>query len=104
MIPEIDETTSTVKVTFFVDPGKRVYVRRVIMEGNAKTRDEVLRREVRQMEASPISTLEVERSKTRLSRLGHFDEVDVETPAVPGTSHRVIFWPVPVSHNLRDWC
>tara|TARA_R110002095_G_scaffold99455_3_gene87516 strand:+ start:486 stop:2777 length:2292 start_codon:yes stop_codon:yes gene_type:complete len=89
MIPEIDETTSTVKVTFFVDPGKRVYVRRVIMEGNAKTRDEVLRREVRQMEASPISTLEVERSKTRLSRLGHFDEVDVETPAVPGTTDQV---------------
>tara|TARA_R110002074_G_scaffold402342_1_gene608120 strand:+ start:60345 stop:62636 length:2292 start_codon:yes stop_codon:yes gene_type:complete len=89
MIPEIDETTSTVKVTFFVDPGKRVYVRRVIMEGNAKTRDEVLRREVRQMEAAPISTLEVERSKTRLSRLGHFDEVDVETPAVPGTTDQV---------------
>lgn len=89
MIPEIDAENSTVKVTFFVDPGKRVYVRRVIMEGNAKTRDEVLRREVRQMEAAPISTLEVERSKTRLSRLGHFDEVDVETPAVPGTTDQV---------------
>ena len=51
MIPEIDDESSTVKITFFVDPGKRVYVRRVIMEGNTKTRDEVLRREVRQMEA-----------------------------------------------------
>ncbi|MEH6503641.1 MAG: outer membrane protein assembly factor BamA [Cycloclasticus sp.] len=89
MIPEIDAATSTVKVTFFVDPGKRVYVRRVIMEGNSKTRDEVLRREVRQMEAAPISTLEVERSKSRLSRLGHFDEVGVETPAVPGTTDQV---------------
>jgi len=89
MIPEINKDESTVKVTFFVDPGKRVYVRRVIMEGNVKTRDEVLRREIRQMEAAPISTLAVERSKSRLSRLGHFDEVDVETPAVPGTSDQV---------------
>lgn len=89
MIPEIDDETATVKVTFFVDPGKRVYVRRVLMEGNTKTRDEVLRREVRQMEAAPISTLEVERSKSRLSRLGHFDEVDVETLAVPGTTDQV---------------
>lgn len=89
MIPEINKDDSTVKVTFFVDPGKRVYVRRVIMEGNVKTRDEVLRREIRQMEAAPISTLAVERSKSRLSRLGHFDEVDVETPAVPGTSDQV---------------
>jgi len=89
MIPEIDSETSTVKITFFVDPGKRVYVRRLIMQGNTKTRDEVLRREIRQMEAAPISTLAVEQSKARLSRLGHFDEVDVETPAVPGTSDQV---------------
>ncbi|ORU89694.1 MAG: outer membrane protein assembly factor BamA [Cycloclasticus sp. symbiont of Poecilosclerida sp. M] len=89
MIPEIDTENATVKITFFVDPGKRVYVRRVVMEGNTKTRDEVLRREVRQMEAAPISTLNVERSKTRMMRLGHFDEVDVETPAVPGTTDQV---------------
>jgi outer membrane protein insertion porin family len=89
MIPEIDDETSTVKVTFFVDPGKRVYVRRIIMEGNTKTRDEVLRREIRQMEAAPISTLSVEHSKSRLSRLGHFDEVDVETTRVPGTADQV---------------
>ncbi|PCI18723.1 MAG: outer membrane protein assembly factor BamA, partial [Piscirickettsiaceae bacterium] len=89
MIPEIDDATSTVKVTFFVDPGKRVYVRRIIMQGNTKTRDEVLRREIRQMEAAPISTLNVEHSKSRLSRLGHFESVDVETPAVPGTTDQV---------------
>jgi len=89
MIPEIDKETSTVKVTFFVDPGKRVYVRRVIMEGNTKTRDEVLRREIRQMEAASISTNAVEHSKARLSRLGHFDEVDVETLPVSGTSDQV---------------
>ncbi|PHS71320.1 MAG: outer membrane protein assembly factor BamA [Cycloclasticus sp.] len=89
MIPEIDNENATVKVTFFVDPGKRVYVRRIIMQGNTKTRDEVLRREIRQMEAAPISTSAVEQSKARLSRLGHFDEVDVETPAVPGTTDQV---------------
>lgn len=89
MIPEIDDKTATVKMTFFVDPGKRVYVRRVIMQGNTKTRDEVLRREVRQMEGAPISTSSVEHSKSRLSRLGHFDEVEVETPAVPGTTDQV---------------
>ena len=89
MIPEIDSEASTVKVTFFVDPGKRVYVRRVIMEGNTKTRDEVLRREIRQMEAASISTSAVDHSKARLSRLGHFDEVDVETLPVSGTSDQV---------------
>lgn len=89
MIPEIDSDSSTVKVTFFVDPGKRVYVRRVIMEGNTKTRDEVLRREIRQMEAASISTNAVDHSKARLSRLGHFDEVNVETLPVSGTSDQV---------------
>ena len=89
MIPEIDDESSTVKVTFFVDPGKRVYVRRVIMEGNTKTRDEVLRREVRQMEGATISTNAVDHSKGRLSRLGHFDEVNVETLPVSGTSDQV---------------
>lgn len=89
MIPDIDEPNAQVKVTFFVDPGKRVFVRRINMEGNTKTRDEVLRRELRQMESAPISTLNVERSKQRLSRLGYFDEVNVETPPVPGTTDQV---------------
>jgi len=89
MIPEINDEDATVKITFFVDPGKRVYVRRINIEGNTKTRDEVLRREVRQMEAAPISTSNVENSKSRLSRLGHFDEVDVETIPVPGTTDQV---------------
>lgn len=89
MIPEIDDGSATVKVTFFVDPGKRVYVRRVNLEGNTKTRDEVLRREIMQMEAAPISTANIESSKARLSRLGHFDEVDVETLPVPGTTDQV---------------
>lgn len=89
MVPEIDEIAKTVDMTFFVDPGKRVYVRRINMTGNTKTRDEVLRRELRQMESSWTSTAKIERSKTRLERLGYFEEVNVETPPVVGTSDQI---------------
>ncbi|MEA3278687.1 MAG: outer membrane protein assembly factor BamA [Pseudomonadota bacterium] len=88
-IPEIDEETKQVAVIFFVDPGKRVYVRRISMKGNTRTRDEVLRREMRQMEAAWFSTDLVKRSRERLQRLGYFDEVNVETPAVPGSADEV---------------
>ncbi len=88
-IPEVDEKNKEVVVTFFVDPGKRVYVRRINMQGNTSTRDEVLRREMRQMEGGWFSTSAVERSKTRLDRLGFFEEVNVETPTVPGTTDQV---------------
>jgi len=76
-------------MTFFVDPGKRVYVRRINMKGNSKTRDEVLRREMRQMESSWASSSKIERSKTRLERLGYFEEVNVETPPVTGTADQI---------------
>lgn len=89
MVPDVDEKEKTVNITFFVDPGKRVYVRRINMKGNTKTRDEVLRREMRQMEASWAATSKIERSKTRLDRLGYFEEVNIETPAVPGTSDQI---------------
>lgn len=89
MVPEINEAAKTVDMTFFVDPGKRVYVRRINMKGNTKTRDEVLRREMRQMESSWASSSKIERSKTRLERLGYFEEVNVETPPVPGTSDQI---------------
>jgi outer membrane protein insertion porin family len=59
------------------------------MKGNTKTRDEVLRREMRQMESSWASSSKIERSKTRLERLGYFEEVNVETPPVPGTSDQI---------------
>ena len=88
-VPEIDEAQKRVDLTFFVDPGKRVYVRRINFRGNAKTRDEVLRREMRQMESGWISTELVERSRVRLNRLGFFESVTVETPAVAGTSDQV---------------
>ena len=89
MVPDINASQKTVNITFFVDPGKQVYVRRINMTGNTKTRDEVLRREMRQMEAAWASTSKIERSKTRLERLGYFQEVNVETPAVPGTSDQI---------------
>ncbi|TAK61415.1 outer membrane protein assembly factor BamA [Methylobacter sp.] len=89
MVPEINEAKKTVDMTFFVDPGKRVYVRRINMKGNNKTRDEVLRREMRQMESSWASSSKIERSKTRLERLGYFEEVNVETPPVAGTADQI---------------
>ncbi len=89
MVPDINEEQKTVDMTFFVDPGKRVYVRRINMRGNTKTRDEVLRRELRQMESSWASTAKIERSKTRLQRLGYFNDVNVETPPVVGTADQV---------------
>jgi outer membrane protein insertion porin family len=88
-VPDIDEKTREVDLTFFVDPGKRVYVRRINFAGNSKTRDVVLRQELRQMEAGWFSAEKVERSRTRLQRLGFFEQVNVETPAVPGLTDQV---------------
>src|SRR3569832_37200 len=76
--PDVDRERRTVKLTFFVDPNKRVYVRRVNVSGNTRTRDEVVRREVRQMEGGWISTEQVNRSRVRLQRLGYFEEVNVD--------------------------
>ena len=87
--PEIDREKRTVKLTFFVDPNKRVYVRRVNVSGNVRTRDDVLRREIRQYEGGWISTDYVNRSRERLQKLGYFEGVNVETPAVPGTDDQV---------------
>ncbi len=89
MAPNINNENKTVEMTFFVDPGKRVYVNRINMSGNTKTRDEVLRRELRQMESSWASTKKIERSKVRLQRLGYFEEVNVETPPVVGTADQI---------------
>lgn len=89
MVPEIDEKTKAVVMTFFVDPGKRVYVHRINYTGNTKTRDEVIRREMRQMESSWAASSKIERSKTRLNRLGYFEEVGVETPPVVGTADQI---------------
>ncbi len=88
-IPEMNDENKTVSITYFVDPGKRVYVRNVNFRGNSNTRDEVLRREMRQMESAWFSSEQVKMSKERLRRLGYFDSVTVETPPVPGSTDQV---------------
>ncbi len=84
-IPEVDEDAGTVALKFFIDPGKRTYVRRISFEGNERTADEVLRREMRQMEAAPASADKIELSRIRLERLGYFKGAKVETLEVPGS-------------------
>ncbi|PWB57067.1 MAG: outer membrane protein assembly factor BamA [Nitrosomonadales bacterium] len=88
-VPEINKEKSTAAFTFFLDPGRRVYVRRINMAGNTKTRDEVLRREMRQIEGGWYAADKINRSRERLQRLGYFTDVNVETPAVPGTTDQV---------------
>jgi outer membrane protein insertion porin family len=83
-VPELDREKREVALTFMVDPGRRIYVRRINVAGNIRTRDEVVRRELRQMEGGWISTDKVNLSRTRLMRLGFFEEANVETPSVPG--------------------
>ncbi len=88
-VPDINEKKRSIALNFYVDPGNRVYVRRINITGNTKTRDGVVRREVRQMEGGWLSTPLVERSKIRLQKLGYFGSVNVETPAVAGTTDQV---------------
>lgn len=88
-IPEIDEEGKAVAITFFVDPGKRAYVRRINIRGNARTRDEVVRREFRQMESAWFSGEKLKLSRERAQRTGYFDSVTVETPSVPGSADEV---------------
>jgi outer membrane protein insertion porin family len=87
--PEVDKEKRQVAFTFFIDPGRRVYVRRINVGGNTKTRDVVVRREVRQMEGAWYDNQKLTRSKQRIDRLGYFDEVTMETEAVPGTTDQV---------------
>ncbi len=88
-IPERNDAERTVKVTFFVNPSHRAYVRRINFRGNTRTADEVLRREMRQMESASANSAKIEQSKTRLERLGYFKTVQVETTDVPGTGDQV---------------
>lgn len=88
-IPDINSEQKQVALTFFVDPGKRVYVRRISMKGNTRTRDEVLRREFRQMESAWFSASKVKLSKDRLQRLGYFEDVELQTRPVPGSADQV---------------
>jgi outer membrane protein insertion porin family len=87
--PEIDRDKRQVAFTFFVDPGKRAYVRRMNIAGNTTTRDEVIRREFRQFEGSWYDGNKIKMSRDRVDRLGYFKEVTIDTPEAQGTSDQV---------------
>ncbi|MDR0378738.1 MAG: outer membrane protein assembly factor BamA [Candidatus Accumulibacter sp.] len=87
--PELDKEKGQVAFTVFVDPGRRVYVRRINIGGNTKTRDEVIRQEVRQMEGAWYNDEQVRLSKQRIDRTDYFSEVAVDTPPVPGTTDQI---------------
>ncbi len=87
--PEINREKKEVAFTVLIDPGKRVYVRRMSIAGNTKTRDEVIRREFRQFEDSWYDGEKIKLSRDRVDRLGYFTEVNIETPEVPGSNDQV---------------
>jgi outer membrane protein insertion porin family len=88
-VPELDRDKTRASFVFFVDPGRRAYVRKINISGNPKTRDEVIRREFRQLEGAWYDGPRIERSKVRVKRLGYFEDVTIETPPVPGTPDQV---------------
>ncbi|GCB03231.1 outer membrane protein assembly factor BamA [Ralstonia sp. SET104] len=87
--PQINQKDRTVALTLVVDPGRRVYVRRVNVVGNSKTRDEVVRREMRQMEASWFDGEKLQLSQNRVNRTGYFTDANITTEDVPGTTDQV---------------
>ncbi len=88
-VPKLDKEKRTVDLTFFIEPGSRVYVRRIVFQGNTRTEDDVMRREMRQLEGSWYSQAALDRSKTRLKQLGYFKTVDIDKQRVPGTQDQV---------------
>jgi outer membrane protein insertion porin family len=88
-LPEVDESKRQVSLNYYIEPGKRAYIRHINFVGNAGTNDETLRREMRQLEASPFSKSAVERSRVRLQRLPFIESAEVETKPVPGADDLV---------------
>ncbi|CAM5205446.1 outer membrane protein assembly factor BamA [Oligella ureolytica] len=89
VVPIKDQETNQVDVTYFVNPGNRIYVRRINIGGNVRTRDEVIRREVRQQESAWYDEARLNTSRDRIDRLGYFNTVDLTQTAVPGTADQV---------------
>jgi outer membrane protein insertion porin family len=88
-VPEIDREKRTVAFTILIDPGRRVYVRRINVSGNTRTRDEVVRREMRQLEGAFYDAEKLRKSKQRVDRTDYFSEVTVDTAPVPGSTDQV---------------
>jgi outer membrane protein insertion porin family len=88
-VPDVDKDKRTVAFTIMVDPGRRVYVRRINVVGNTRTRDEVVRRELRQLEGGFYDAQKLQLSKRRVDRLNYFAEVDLDTEPVAGTTDQV---------------
>jgi outer membrane protein insertion porin family len=88
-VPEIDRASNLVEITLQAEPSRRAYVRRINIAGNDRTRDEVIRREFRQMEASWYDGDKIRQSRNRVDRLGYFKEVNVETQEVAGSQDQV---------------
>jgi outer membrane protein insertion porin family len=88
-IPQLDRAARTVALTFVIDPGRRVYVRRINVAGNTKTRDEVVRREMRQLEGAYYDNSKIQLSKTRIDRTQYFKDVNVETSPVADSPDQV---------------
>ncbi|MDD5058388.1 MAG: outer membrane protein assembly factor BamA [Sideroxydans sp.] len=88
-VPEVDKEKHQVAFTFLVDPLQRAYVRNINITGNDKTRDEVIRREFRQMESGWFATSKIKKSKQRVERLDFFEEVNLDTSPVQGTGDQL---------------
>ncbi|QZP17931.1 outer membrane protein assembly factor BamA [Methylophilales bacterium] len=88
-IPDVDKNNLTVGFNYFIDPGKKTYVRRISFIGNERTQDKVLRREMRQFEASYYDKEKIDHSTRRLKRTQYFEGVDIKTVSVPGISDQV---------------
>ena len=88
-IPDMNKEKHQVAFNFMIDPGQRVYIRRINISGNTKTRDEVIRREFRQVESSWFDVKKIKQSKKHVDQLGFFEEANIETPAVPGAADQM---------------
>ena len=89
VLPVVDEPSKTIKLTYVLQPGSKVYVRRINIHGNYQTDDIVLRREMRLMEGSVLASDKLQRSKIRLQRLSYLGSVDIEPVPVPGVNNLV---------------
>ena len=87
--PEIDRSNNRVSLVLYGEPSRRAYIRQINVAGNSRTRDEVIRREFRQLEASWYDADKIKLSRDRVDRLGYFKEVNIDTREVPGTPDQV---------------